>query len=220
MGVELTQEEANTTVKVFREAYKEIPEMWYAFEKAVADVLKGERTTRELGPGGCIKIDKLTLKDKLTGERRIILRIQLPSGRYLHYVDAKIEPRKMPWQRTETVDGKTVMVDVYKDCLVYAGINQITKQWSETTSHGGKIFENVDQGISRDVLAECLLAFEYEEDLPVCGHVHDEGLADTSDDILAPGYLQMVKIMSRDISWAPGLPLAADGLEGKYYRKG
>ena len=219
MGIEITQEEANTIVKVFREVYKEVPEMWYAFERAVSDVLKGEKTKRELGPNGCIKIDKLTLKDKVTGERRIILRIQLPTGQYLHYLDARIESRKMPWQKTEFVDGVSSSVDVYKDCLVYAGINQITKQWGEVTSHGGKIFENTDQGIAREVLAECLLAIEYEADMPVIIHVHDEGVSEIEDNILYPDHTQQEKIMSREISWAPGLPLTAEGHSGIYYHK-
>lgn len=222
MGVDMTLEESNMVVRVFREAYKEIPDMWYALERAVADVLaEGTvRVKRELGPGGCVKFDKLTLKDKLTGNRRVILRIQLPSGRYLHYVDAQIESKKMPWQRTETVNGKQVLVDVYKPCLVYAGTNQITKQWGEVTSHGGKIFENIVQGIARDVLSESLLKFENEADLPIVGHVHDEGISETDDDPLSAGPKQMETIMSRPITWAPGLPLAADGFEGKFYRKG
>lgn len=211
MGVDMTEQQANDTVRVFREVYFEICDMWRDLEWAVADVLKGTRTVRELGPGGCIKIDKLNRKG-----RDPVLRIQLPSGRYLHYLDARLEDRKMPWKDRE---GN----DVYKPTLVYSGTNIKTKQWGEVTSHGGKLFENIVQGIARDVLAYCLLKFEFEYDLPVCGHVHDEGITETPNDSFAPGLMEMEAIMSTEIEWAPDLPLGADGFESTtqrpYYHK-
>lgn len=209
MQVEMTREQAHEIVKVYRESYKEICQMWYALEKAVADVLDPETTMvkREVGPNGCIKIDKINI----TG-RDPILRIQLPSGRYLHYIDASLQEVKMPWEDRE---GN----EVYRSTLVYSGIDQITKQWRSVTSHGGKIFENIVQGIARDVLAEYLLKFEFELDLPIVLHVHDEGGSETENDLFAPGLEAMEHTMSQPIDWAPGLPLAADGFEGGYYHK-
>lgn len=209
MGVDLTQETSHQIVKVFRGSYEEIPDFWVAIEKAIADVLELGTTNvkRQLGPGGCIKFDKIPIKD-----RHPVLRIQLPSGRYLHYVDARIESCKMPWEDSE---GK----EVYKKTLVYASTDQVTKQWGIVTAHGGKTFENIVQGIARDVLAESLLRFENEKDLPVCGHVHDEGISETEDDCFAPGVEDMQAVMSQTISWAPGLPLKADGFSGPYYHK-
>ncbi|MDA4129158.1 MAG: DNA polymerase [Thaumarchaeota archaeon] len=212
MGVIMTMEQAEEVVRIFREAYKEIVHMWFTLEKAIAEVLaEGTvRIKREVGPSGCIKIDKFVFD--CGGNLRTILRIQLPSGRYLHYMDASLEEVKMPWKDRE---GN----DVYKMALCYATQDQETKQWVTVTSHGGKTFENIVQGIARDVLAAKLLDFE-DAGMPVVLHVHDEGGTETEDDLFAPGLLEMGYIMARPIDWAPGLPLGSDGFEGSYYRKG
>ena len=74
------------------------------------------------------------------------------------------------------------------------------------------------QAIARDVLAVKLLEFE-AADMPVVGHVHDEGICLVPNDIISPRVEDMVEIMSRPISWAPGLLLGADGFEDSYYHK-
>ena len=217
MGIDLTREEAHNIVDVFRKkAYPEIPQCWFTLESAVKDVLQGVQTVRYIGPGNCIVIDKINLLDRLP-----ILRIQLPSGRHLHYFDARIEEKvKMPYKHKEhDEDGNEIEVDVYAPSFVYARQNQTTKQWDPwITSHGGKLFENIVQGIARDVLGEKLLAIE-DLGLDLVGHVHDEAVAEGDDTPLAPGALDMELIMGEDLSWAPGLPLAAEGFENSYYRK-
>lgn len=206
MGVQMEQEQASMVVRIFRDAYKEIPEFWFTLENAVADVMRGTNTVRYVGPNNCVKIDKINI----TG-RNAMMRMQLPSGRYLHYLDARLESCKMPWQK----DGE----DVYRDALVYAGTNQETKQWDIwVQSHGGKLFENLVQAIARDILAVKLLEFE-ENDMPVVAHVHDEGVCLVPDDAFSPGVEDMVRIMSKPVDWGPGLLLGADGFEDKLYHK-
>jgi DNA polymerase bacteriophage-type len=208
MGVEMTQEQAQTVVRIFREAYKEIPEFWYLLENVVGGVMAGTNTVRYVGPNNCVKIDKINIEG-----RNPMMRMQLPSGRYLHYLDARMESCKMPWKDSTTGE------DVYRNSLVYAGINQDTKQWDLwVQTHGGKLFENLVQGIARDVLAVKLLEFE-ASDMPVVGHVHDEGICLVPDDPFSPGVSDMVQIMSTPIGWAPGLLLGADGFEGNFYHK-
>jgi DNA polymerase bacteriophage-type len=213
MGVDLTPEKANELIKVFRAAYSEIKQAWYDLERIVAEVLaEGTvRVKREWGPGGCVKFDKLTVNDH--GARRNILRILLPSGRALHYFNARIEETRMPWKNGDTGE------DVYRPALVYEGQDQETHQWGTiTNNHGGKILENIDQAWSRDVLAVKLMLFE-AACLWVVGHVHDEGISETDDDPIAPGLPEMDAIMRAPISWAPGLLLGCDGFEDRYYHK-
>lgn len=214
-GVELTLEQAQAIVDVFRESYNEIVQFWYLLEGAIADVLKEGTTNvvRHVGPNNCIKIDKVNIRG-----RRPILRIQLPSGRYLHYMDARIESTLMPWKTKDALTGLPT-VDVYKPTLVYAGQDQKTHGWGTVTSHGGKVFENIVQGIARDVLAHVLLICENERDLPICGHVHDEGIVEKEASPFAPGVREMEWIMAQPVFWAPGLPLKGDGFEGPYYHK-
>src|SRR4029077_12149817 len=210
MGTILSLDECETIVRVFRESYKEIVQAWFDLEHKIEEVMKGFNTVRYFGPNNCIKIDKFTFQqgDNL----RTILRIHLPSGRRLHYVDASWEKTKMPWKDKNTGE------DVYRETLVYATQDQDTGQWVFTTSHGGKVFENIVQGIARDVLADKLLEFE-ENGLPVVLHVHDEGVTETPDDLLSPGVREMEHIMSAPVSWAPTLPLGSDGFESVYYHK-
>jgi DNA polymerase len=220
MGIDMTQEEAHQVVKIFRESYPEIcgngyngqmKGMWVILEEAIADVLGGERTVRYVGPDNCIKIDKVTIEG-----RQPMLRIQLPSGRYLHYLDSAIETVKMPWTRKNQENGEDE--DVYRPAFTYYGTDQDTKQWTLIVSHGGKTFENIVQGIARDVLADKLLEFE-AAGLEVCGHVHDEGIALSQDDPFAPGVLKMEAIMNTPVKWAPSLPLGSDGFESDFYHK-
>jgi len=232
MGIDMTQEQAHEVVRIFRESYPEIcgngyngqiKGIWVILEEAIRDVLQGERKVRYVGPGDCIKIDKLTIE-----ERKPILRIQLPSGRYLHYMDAAIETMKMPWKKKKEMPVEfdengnvtkyeTQLVDDYRPSFTYYGMNQDTKQWDLVVSHGGKTFENIVQGIARDVLADKLL--EIEEIMEVVIHVHDEGGGLSLDDPFAPGLQEMEAIMNRPVYWAPTLPLGSDGFEDNFYHK-
>lgn len=208
MGVEMTQQQAHTVVRMFREAYPEIPACWKMLEVSVSDVMKGINTIRYIGPDNCVKIDKINIEGRYP-----LMRMQLPSGRHLHYLDARLEICQMPWEDKDTGEK------AQREALVYAGVDQDTKQWDVwTQTHGGKLFENLVQGIARDILAVKLLEFE-ENDMPVVIHVHDEGVCLVPDDPFSPGVKDMVKIMSRPVEWAPGLLLGADGFEDSFYHK-
>lgn len=216
MGVKITLQQSEEIVNTFRESYSEIVQMWYDFENCVHSVLRGSKNaTASLGPNGCVKFDKINRKDQYP-----ILRIQLPSGRYLHYVGARIEDTIMPWKRKIVLEDNTVGEEaVYKPTLVYAGVNQDTKQWeTHTTSHGGKLTENVVQAIARDVLAEGLLRADAENHV-VCAHTHDEILTESYDDVFDPDYKDLEYLMSIPMIWAPDLPLGAEGYSGNYYHK-
>lgn len=223
MGIEMSQEQAHDVVRIFRDSYPEICDpkigIWKQLENAVADVMHPDHpaTIRKIGPNGCVVLDRINFIDSEGNEERHpMMRMRLPSGRYLHYLDARLEPSLMPWKGQDD-DGNEI--DIYRDSLIYAGTNQKTKQWDIWIStHGGKTFENAVQGIARDILAVKLLEFE-EREMPVVGHVHDEGISLVENDILSPTYHDQVEIMSKEVSWAPGLLLGADGFQGSYYHK-
>lgn len=222
MGVEMSQEQAHEVVRIFRDSYPEICNtnksdgplgIWKRLEDAVADVMHPDhpQTVRYIGPNNAVKIDRINLVG-----RHPIMRMQLPSGRYLHYIDAHLAPTKMAWTQLDE-DGEEV--PVYKDALIYGGTDQKTKQWnSQITTHGGKLFENLVQAIARDILGEKLLSFEAAE-MPLVGHVHDEGICLVVDDLISNTYETMVDLMSEPVSWAEGLLLGADGYQGPYYHK-
>lgn len=215
MGVKMDLETALHVVKMFREVYPEIVKLWFKFEEVVFAVLRGSKSAKgALGPNDCVKFDKINRKGRLP-----VLRIQLPSGRFLHYVDAHLEDTKMPWKKKDIVDNKVVEVDVYKPTLVYSGVNQESHQWEpRITSHGGKLTENVVQAIARDVLSEGLLRAD-DYGFGVCGHVHDEIVTEQINDPFEPGYKELENLMATPVLWAPDLPLGAAGYSGDYYHK-
>jgi DNA polymerase bacteriophage-type len=232
MNVEMSQKQATEVVSIFRTSYPEICNtnpndgplgIWKRLEDAVADVMHPDHpaTVRYIGPNNAVRIDRVNLghtdsMGNYVQDRHPIMRMRLPSGRYLHYLDAHLAQTKMPWMKLDE-DGEEI--PVYKDSLIYAGTNQKTKQWENNTyTHGGKEFENLVQGIARDVLGVKLLAFE-AAGMPVVGHVHDEGVTLVPNDIISPTVHDMVDIMSTPIDWAPGLLLGADGYEDPYYHK-
>jgi DNA polymerase bacteriophage-type len=222
MGVEMSREQAHEVVRIFRDSYSEICNtdknngplgIWKQLEYAVMDVLHPDHpeTVRYIGPDKCVKIDRVNIQG-----RHPMMRMRLPSGRYLHYLDARIENAKKPWT---VMDDDGNEIEAFGDTIIYAGTNQKTKQWDIwVTTHGGKLFENLVQGIARDVLAVKLMQFEARE-MPVCGHVHDEGITLVINDILSPTHHDMVDIMSEPVNWAPGLLLGADGYGDPYYHK-
>ena len=125
------------------------------------------------------------------------LYITLPSGRALVYFGARLK------------EGK------YGDQIIYKGVNQTTKKWEDTETYGGKLVENIVQGIARDCLAEAMMR--------VCGiivmHVHDEMIVDAPAELAEDMLKSINACMSTPIDWAPGLPLKGDGYICDFYKK-
>ncbi|GAA0741626.1 DNA polymerase [Clostridium oceanicum] len=129
-----------------------------------------------------------------------ILFVKLPSGRKLSYVRPRIE-----------LDYR---FNTKK--LTYEGVKQVNKKWGRLETYGGKLTENIVQAIARDCLGEAMLRLD-KRGYKIVFHVHDEIILDCPKGF---GSLDEVnKIMAEPIDWAKGLPLKADGFEGKYYRK-
>lgn len=203
MGVLISQELAIASVKSFRAEYRKVVQLWYDSESAVARCIR-QGGQQMIGPTGLVWCDRKKRKDGT-----LVLRIHLPSGRCLHYLNAGLE--------TSVMEGDNGPYE--KENFTYDGIDQISRQWGLVRSHGGKIVENIVQAISRDVLAESMLEAD-EVGFEIIGHVHDEivTLSDDTEDSL--GLVDLKCIMSTTPQWAPGLPLNAEGYEGYYYRKG
>jgi DNA polymerase len=128
--------------------------------------------------------------------------IALPSGRKLYYVSPSIGQNQ--WD---------------KPSIAYMGMDQKTKRWKRIETYGGKLVENCVQAIARDCLADTIERLE-AAGLPVIFHVHDEVVIDITPWADNDTMLDLVcSIMRTPISWAPDLPLNADGWVGHYFRK-
>lgn len=145
-------------------------------------------------PGRDFHVRKLTIR-----RDGAWLRIILPSGRALCYPAPRCD---------ETKDGLV---------LSYAGINPYTRQWGRVKTYGGKLFENICQAGSRDVMACNMPEMEESGYLPVLT-VHDEVIAEAPDKDIW-NIDEFSAILANTPPWAEGLPLAADGFETYRYRK-
>ncbi len=124
------------------------------------------------------------------------LRIRLPSGRVLCYLQPQLDER---------------------DGISYMGIDQYTRKWARIKTYGGKLAENVTQAFARDVLAHNMPAVEAAQ-YDIVLSVHDELLTETPDtDEFS--WQELATLMAAVPAWAQGLPLAAAGFETHRYRK-
>lgn len=186
----MTDEEMQETVDLWRESSPKIVAMWKAVEKAAI---------RAIVRRGMVVLPDYRLT--FTYENGVLW-MTLPSGRRIAYWGAKYEAD------TRNPDRK---------CISYMGVNQQTKKWGRIETWGGKLVENAVQATARDCLRESMMALD-KEGYDIRCHVHDECIVTEPIDS-GRTVEDMSEVMGRPIDWAPGLPLRADGYEGKYYFK-
>lgn len=232
--VDMPRELAHKAVTAYRELNEEVVQFWTDMEQAFKDTLKfGEPITvgrdtydkyaREWHAVGLNISDAYItfslVKSKALGK---IIRMQLPSGRYLHYLNCRIE--------RELVKGKNGKEDWFADQIYYDGIEhsavesggQVTKgavKWGPTKTYGGKLTENAVQAFARDLLVHGA-RLARNMGFNIYGLFHDE-VASLVDDkkFDAPRLNDLLWCMTQPPRWAPKMILGAAGWEGKYYKK-
>jgi DNA polymerase len=199
MGIALSRDDSHKAVKVFRKAYSEIPEAWYAYEEAIAHTIKTGRATR-------VGVIRFRLeKPYLTAE--------LPSGRKLWYLHPRVRKAKIKY-----VDRDGNDASFEKDSISYMGKQQNGKKWIRIQSHGGKFIENFVQSTARDILREGLLAAA-DDGFNIVMHVHDEIVCEhpAGDNYYTAERLR--ELMAQAIPWCEDMPMDAAGYSGEIYRK-
>lgn len=124
------------------------------------------------------------------------LKIRLPSGRLLCYPSPQVDDK-----------GK----------ISYMGVNQYTRKWERISTYGGKLFENITQAGSRDVIAHGMTSAE-DAGYEVVLSVHDE-LITEAPDTKDYSVSELSALMATAPAWAEGLPLSSAGFEGYRYKK-
>ena len=181
MGIELTDEEAETSVKVWRATYSDAVKFWYDLERAAFDTLR----TGKVNHVGPVSFD---IKGKF-------LRLRLPSGRHLHYYKAHIRAAKTPWGEV-------------RDNVHYYGLKD--QHWCLQSTHGGKFTENICQAIARDLLQHGI-SLALKENLDIFLHVHDQILILAPEDKAEAHLKILMECMNTRPKWAPDIPLATGG---------
>lgn len=200
MGVQMTKEEANRAVEVFRATYHEIPTAWYAIENAIVRAMKSGGKPVKWGP--------LVFEVK-----KPFLRVKLPSGRYMYYHKLQIEKITAISRRGNEYE---------KYIISYMGKSQVTNQWCRIESHGGKFIENFVQALARDILAFGLMA-AHKLGFYIVGHVHDEIISEEDENDTTFTWQKlgwcMTDYLRKTYDWMKDIPLGAAGYEAQIYRK-
>lgn len=192
MGIrEFTQEQAKLSVDTFRREYSEVKDFWYAIERAAKKCVRTGRPTE-------INMIRFEM-------RHPFLCMVLPSGRALHYCRPRLEDVRAPWGEM-------------KETLTYEGLND-KKQWLRQPTHPGKLTENADQAISRDLLAHGMRIAKREYNIDIRIHVHDQLVGLAPEDKAEETLKNLQEAMGRQPKWAAGLPLGSAGFISKIFIK-
>lgn len=121
------------------------------------------------------------------------LRMRLPSGRYLIFLQPRLDEKG----------------------LSYLGLDRYTRKLGRVYTHGGKLAGIATQAFAADVMRHSMPLIEAGGFEIVLG-VHDEVVTEASPDRTVAELCELFTVQK---PWAPGLPLAADGFEALRYRK-
>ena len=191
-GVTLDEKTAKIYVNAFREKYSEIPAYWKELNAAVIKATKG---------GVAIYVRGVVVD----GRNPKMLKIKLPSGRALHYLNPRVEMSETDWGAMQ----ENVLFDKWD-----------AKGLQVNRLYGGLICENVVQAVARDILLNGGLEAEKMGFLAVMT-IHDEWVMESP--INSPlTYKDLEHAMTIVPDWAEGMGfvLAAEGYDCAYYRKG
>ena len=186
----LSEEELPEIVTRWRNANQRIVALWSSV---------GSYALRTVRDGRARQVNDLIFRmeqDLKHGLR--FLTIELPSKRKLFYCKPYIGLNQFG-----------------SESLYFYTQNQTTKKWEESSTFGGKLVENIVQGIARDCLCETLDRIT-SKGYKIVFHVHDEVIVDAGMDLTVE---ELCSIMAEPIPWAKGLILKGAGFSGQFYQK-
>jgi len=188
LGQDIEPAFAAKAVKKYREEHPNIVKSWQTVEDLVVAAIRNPGTVQK----------GLRCKFRM---RKHWLCIQLPSGREIRYPRARAVPVERWGKPAHQISYETD----------YHG--KIVRE----TTYGGKLIENIVQGIARDVMREGTFAAE-EAGYPVHGTVHDELV--TLRKLGEGSKHELEEVVCTLPDWTDGIPLNAEGFECERYRKG
>jgi DNA polymerase len=144
-------------------------------------------------PGQKFTVEKIMVFCGTVAKKKFLF-LKLPSGRHLSYPDVRIDD----------------------DRITFYGQLPNSQVWGRLDTYGGKLVENVTQGVAADVMGVGALN-AHRAGHKVCMLVHDEAVRITRGSGLTLDHFE--KCLLKMPSWADGLPLAVDGKTIDFYRK-
>jgi len=189
-GVIVTEEFSKRAVGMYRKSVPRIVKSWKTVETLVARAINDPDSIYE------------GLRCKFYMDDHWLC-IELPSGRCIRYPHAKATPTER-W-------GKPAWAISFR--------TEIKGMFLRETTYGGKLIENIVQGIAFDIMQEGMLSAD-TNGYPTHGTVHDELITlrrkGTSD---IPHLEKLVCEIAKPGRWGYGIPLAAKGFVCQRYEK-
>lgn len=182
-------------VKGYRERYPEVVDAWGECERCAIAAIEN--------PGEIFKISSGKISYRMVGRS---LYAKLPSGRKLCYPFAKVEHEINRWNKPT----KAIYYKHWND-KAPAG-----KKWEYQSIWGGTLFQHAVQGTATDVMADGMMNAE-RKGYPCLFTVHDESVSMVKEDY--GSYQEYEGILCELKPCFKGLPVVAEGWEGKRYRK-
>jgi len=184
-GVKVSEELATKAITGYRTSVPNIVRCWKLVENAALQAVLTGRLVK-------LYDGRLLFQVETLSNGFDVLFITLPSGRRLAYPQPRVE-NKEKW-------GKMVPTLIFK--TMYRSL------WVDEETYGGKLVENIIQGMCRDMLAQGMLNAD-AEGLDVVLHVHDEVGSEIDEG--AYGVEEFEALVCKQPGWAKGLPLSAKG---------
>lgn len=195
MGVDMTLEEAQHIVKVYRETHPEVVAIWNACEVALRNMIAGASGYFG-GPDG-----KLFYYDGARMNHGVRMPgIRLPDGNWLNYHCLSMREREYP-------DGSTKMNYAYR------GLKEGRIQWIFT--YAARIFENCNQALAFAVMKYQALLINQRYKIVL--NTHDEWGIVVKDDEVEQAKEYMQWCMQQVPEWAKGLPVDCEGDAAVHY---
>jgi DNA polymerase len=192
-GVVMTDEEAQFATNTYRAEHPLVVKSWYSLKNAAHSAV--------MNPGVEYRTHRTILKVVKDRAGTGWLRMTLPSGRALYYCKPRMTDSK------------------YGPAIKHMGVDPVTKQWAWVYLKPMRIIENVIQALGRDILTAGLARLKANGYTRI-GDIYDEAIMEEPVEGAKERLEQMIRLMCVPPTWAPDLPLFADGYTSKRYKKG
>lgn len=192
-GVIVDEDMAKRGVNAFRDKYYKVVEYWGDVERCAIQAVRK--------PGRRVHLGVISFYCEEDGS---FLKIRLPSGRDLYYPEPQIDLVKNKFRKGQMKEQLSFM-------------DQKKKFWVRVGTYGGRLVENIDQAIARDIMENGVEEAE-RGGYPIILIVHDELLCEIETGI---GSLEELSDLAcKRKRWMEGLPIKASGFECQRYWKG
>lgn len=206
-GVKFSEDKAQRIVDTWRASRPKTVKIWSQLDSLI------KNATTPDGPK-CASIQlshtALTARQETIAGRQV-LALELPSRRKIFYWSPKIV-------RLENGRSEVVAEMYGQTGDSYAGLTPEAEGSHYSKLYGGKLCENVVQGIAFDLLLSSMLRLN-DRGLKICFHVHDEVVVECDKSDAERTADVIASEMTRTPSWAAGLPLVVEPEISDRYKK-